>query len=175
MTPNQIDLVQSSFAKVAPIAEAAAGLFYGRLFEIAPEVTPLFQGDMAEQGRKLMATLGVVVNGLKNLDAILPAAKALAVRHVDYGVKAADYTPVGEALVWTLEKGLGDDFTAEVKSAWLAAYGVLSSVMIAEAYGKAAASGPMPIWPGRRALPSDAASSSTINSAGYTSLRGERS
>ena len=139
MTPNQIDLVQLSFAKVAPISDVAAGLFYGRLFEIAPEVKPLFRGDMGEQGRKLMATLGVVVNGLKNLDAILPAAKALAVKHVGYGVKAADYAPVGEALIWTLEKGLGADFTTEVKGAWLAAYGALSGVMIAEAYGEEAA------------------------------------
>ena len=79
MTPHQVDLVQSSFAKVAPIADAAAAMFYGRLFEIAPEVKPLFHGDMAEQRRKLMTTLGVVVNGLKNLDAVLPAARTLAV------------------------------------------------------------------------------------------------
>jgi hemoglobin-like flavoprotein len=139
MTPNQIDLVQSSFAKVADIADVAAELFYGRLFEIAPEVQPLFRGDMREQGRKLMTTLGVVVGGLKNLDAIASAAKALAVKHVSYGVKAADYKPVGEALIWTLEKGLGEDFSPEVKTAWVSAYGVLSGVMIAEAYGKEAA------------------------------------
>ena len=136
MTPHQVDLVQSSFAKVAPIADAAAAMFYGRLFEIAPEVKPLFHGDMAEQRRKLMTTLGVVVNGLKNLDAVLPAARALAVKHVGYGVKAADYVPVGEALIWTLDRGLGADFTSEVRSAWLAAYGALSGVMIAEAYGE---------------------------------------
>ena len=97
MTPHQVDLVQSSFAKVAPIAHAAAAMFYGRLFEISPEVKPLFHGDMVEQRRKLMTTLGVVVNGLKNLDAVLPAARALAVKHVAYGVKAAHYAPVGEA------------------------------------------------------------------------------
>jgi nitric oxide dioxygenase len=135
MTPDQIDLVQSSFAKVVPIADVAAELFYGRLFEIAPEVKPLFKGDMREQGRKLMSTLGVVVAGLKNLEAVLPAAKALAVRHVGYGVAAADYEPVGEALIWTLNKGLGEGFTPATKEAWLAAYGALSGVMIAEAYG----------------------------------------
>jgi hemoglobin-like flavoprotein len=139
MTPDQIDLVQTSFAKVAPSADTAAGLFYGRLFEIAPETRPLFRGDMSEQGRKLMTTLGVVVNGLKNLDAILPAAKTLAVKHVGYGVTAAHYTSVGEALIWTLEKGLGPAFTTQTKEAWVAAYGALSSVMIAEAYGKEAA------------------------------------
>jgi hemoglobin-like flavoprotein len=139
MSPDQIDLVQSSFAKVAPVAEVAAELFYGRLFEIAPEVKPLFRGDMKGQGRKLMTTLGVVVAGLKDFDAILPAAKALAVKHVGYGVAAAHYKPVGEALIWTLEKGLGQGFTPEVKEAWLAAYGALSGVMIAEAYGREAA------------------------------------
>ncbi len=138
MTPEQIDLVQSSFAKVAPIADTAAGLFYNRLFEIAPQTRPLFHSDIAEQRRKLMATLGAVVNGLKDLDAILPAAKALAVKHVRYGVTAAHYKPVGEALIWTLEQGLGRDFTSEVRGAWLAAYGALSGVMIAEAYGEEA-------------------------------------
>jgi hemoglobin-like flavoprotein len=91
---------------VAPTSQAAA-LFYGQLFEIAPAVKSLLRGDMTEQGCKLMATLGVVVNSLGNLEAVLPAASALAKRHVDYGVKAADYTPVGVALLWTLEQGLG--------------------------------------------------------------------
>jgi nitric oxide dioxygenase len=139
MTPSQIDLVQSSFRKVAPIAETAAELFYGRLFEIAPEVKPFFRNDMKEQGRKLMTTLGVVVSGLKNLDAILPAARALATKHVGYGVAAEHYQPVGAALIWTLEQGLGDAFTTETREAWTAAYGTLSAVMIEEAYGKAAA------------------------------------
>lgn len=139
MTPDQIKLVQESFAKVAPISEPAAALFYGRLFEIAPAVKPLFRGDMAEQGRKLMATLAVVVNGLNNLAVILPAASALAKRHVAYGVNAADYAPVGEALLWTLERGLGADWTPELAAAWATAYGVLSSYMIDEAYGRSAA------------------------------------
>jgi hemoglobin-like flavoprotein len=139
MTPEQVDLVQSSFIKVVPIAETAAALFYKRLFEIEPQTKTLFHVDMAEQGRKLMTTLGVVVNGLDHLDAILPAAKTLAVRHVGYGVKAADYAPVGEALIWTLAKGLGPDFTPDVRSAWATAYAALSGAMIAEAYGEEAA------------------------------------
>ncbi|MBA4791039.1 MAG: hemin receptor [Rhizobiales bacterium] len=133
MLPSQVELIQSSFAKVAPISEAAAGLFYGRLFEIAPEVKPLFKGDMSEQGRKLMATLAVVVKGLSNLDAVVPAAQVLAKRHVAYGVTEAHYAPVGAALLWTLEQGLGDAFTPEVKAAWAEAYGLLASVMIAAA------------------------------------------
>jgi hemoglobin-like flavoprotein len=139
MTPQQIKLVQDSFAKVALISEQAAALFYGRLFEIAPEVKPLFGGDMKEQGRKLMATLAVVVDGLADLDAILPAASALAKRHVGYGVKPGHYAPVGEALLWTLERGLGAGWTRELAAAWTAAYTTLSQFMIGEAYGRSAA------------------------------------
>ena len=135
MTEEQVRAVQASFAKVAPIADAAAGLFYGRLFEIAPEVKPLFKGDMTEQGRKLMKTLTVVVNGLGNLEAILPAASVLAKRHVAYGVTPSHYTPVGEALLWTLESGLGEDWTPELESAWTTAYTTLANFMISEAYG----------------------------------------
>jgi nitric oxide dioxygenase len=86
-----------------------------------------------------MATLSIVIKGLSNLEAILPAAKSLAVKHVSYGVQPEHYRPVGEALIWTLDRGLGDDFTPETRNAWLAAYGALSAAMIEEAYGKAAA------------------------------------
>ena len=139
MTPNQVELVQKSFSRVAPISDKAAALFYGRLFEIAPEVKPFFRGDMAEQGRKLMATLAVVVNGLTHLETILPAASALAKRHVGYGVKASHYAPVGAALLWTLEQGLGPAWTPELAVAWTAAYTTLSGFMIGEAYGRGAA------------------------------------
>jgi nitric oxide dioxygenase len=139
MTPGQIDLIQASFEKVAPHAELAATMFYGRLFEIAPAVKPLFKGDIKEQGRKLMATLGVVVGSLNNLDAIVPVAKSLALKHVGYGVKADDYQPVGAALIWTLREALGEGFNDDTRGAWLAAYTILSQVMIDEAYGPAAA------------------------------------
>ncbi|WP_315737172.1 MULTISPECIES: globin family protein [unclassified Bradyrhizobium] len=139
MTPSQIALVQDSFAKVAPISDQAAGIFYDRLFEVAPQVRPMFPDDLTEQRKKLMATLAVVVNGLANLPAILPAASALAKRHVDYGAKPEHYPVVGSALLWTLEKGLGEAWTPEVAEAWTAAYGTLSGFMIAEAYGKAQA------------------------------------
>jgi hemoglobin-like flavoprotein len=134
MTPEQIENVQTSFAKVVPISRAAAALFYDRLFTIAPAVTPLFKGDIEAQGTKLMATLAAVVNGLKNLDTIAPVAQALAVRHVRYGVQPEHYAPVGAALIWTLEQGLKADFTPQVREAWMAAYDTLSSVMIAAAY-----------------------------------------
>lgn len=141
MTPDQVKLVQQSFAKVAPISEQAAELFYGRLFEVAPAVRAMFPDDMTEQRKKLMATLAVVVNGLTNLEAVLPAASVLAKRHVGYGAKAEHYPVVGGALLWTLEKGLGDAWTPETASAWTAAYGTLSGYMISEAYGTAQAAG----------------------------------
>jgi nitric oxide dioxygenase len=136
MTPDQVTLVQESFAKVAPISETAAVLFYDRLFEIAPKVKAMFPSDMTEQRRKLMATLAVVVGGLGNLESVLPAASALAKRHVSYGAKAEHYPVVGSALLWTLEKGLGDAWTPDVAEAWTAAYGTLSGFMISEAYGR---------------------------------------
>jgi nitric oxide dioxygenase len=138
MTPEQIKLVQDSFAKVAPISEKAAELFYGRLFEIAPQVRAMFPDDMTEQRKKLMATLAIVVNGLNNLDTILPAASALAKRHVAYGAEAAHYPIVGQALLWTLEQGLGPSWTPAVAAAWTGAYTTLSGFMINEAYEKAA-------------------------------------
>ncbi|MGJ4918356.1 globin family protein [Bradyrhizobium sp. HKCCYLRH2060] len=139
MTPSQIALVQDSFAKVAPISDQAATIFYDRLFEVAPQVRAMFPDDLTEQRKKLMATLAVVVNGLTNLPAILPAASALAKRHVDYGARPEHYPVVGAALLWTLEKGLGDGWTPDVAAAWTAAYGTLSGYMISEAHGKAQA------------------------------------
>jgi hemoglobin-like flavoprotein len=133
MTPDQVKLVQSSFSRVAP--EQAAVMFYDRLFEIAPQVKSMFPADMTEQRKKLMVMLTAVVSGLGNLESILPAASALATRHVSYGAKAAHYPVVGAALLWTLEEGLGEAWTPEVAAAWTAAYGTLSGYMISEAYG----------------------------------------
>src|ERR1700733_1877138 len=135
MTEDQVKLVQQSFANVAPISETAAVLFYDRLFEVAPSVKTMFPADMTEQRKKLMAMLAAVVSGFNNLESILPAASALAKRHVSYGAKAEHYPVVGGALLWTLEKGLGEAWTPELAEAWTAAYGVLSGFMISEAYG----------------------------------------
>jgi len=134
MTPQQVALVQASFAKVAPIAEQATALFYGRLFETAPETRALFHGDITLQGQKLMGAIATVVTSLDDLTPVIPVAQELAKRHVGYGVRADHYRPVGAALLWTLEQGLGSDFTPEVGAAWAAAYGALSGVMIAAAY-----------------------------------------
>jgi len=136
MTPDQVELVQQTFAKVAPIADQAAVIFYNRLFEVAPSVKVMFPEDMTEQRRKLMATLAVVVKGLSDLPSILPAASALAIRHVSYGARREHYPVVGAALLYTLEKGLGEAWTPEVADAWTAAYGALSGFMMSEAYGR---------------------------------------
>jgi hemoglobin-like flavoprotein len=139
VNPTQINLVQESFAKVAPISEQAAVIFYDRLFEVAPTVRAMFPADLKEQRKKLMTTLAVVVNGLSNLESVLPAASALAKRHVSYGARPEHYPVVGGALLWTLEKGLGEAWTADVADAWTAAYGTLSGYMISEAYSGAQA------------------------------------
>ena len=131
MTPQQVALVQTSFKKVVPIAATAADLFYNRLFEIAPDTRALFPKDLTEQKGKLMSMLGTAVTNLHKLDTILPAVKDLGQRHKGYGVTAAHYAPVGAALLWTLEKGLGPDFTPEVKMAWTETYTALTGVMTA--------------------------------------------
>lgn len=130
MTPEQKQLVKESWEKVIPISETAANLFYTRLFEIAPEVKPYFNGDMKEQGQKLMTMINVAVNGLDNIEALVEPLKGLGKRHLDYGVKKEDYDSVGAALLWTLEQGLGDAFTDEVKEAWTITYGTVASVAI---------------------------------------------
>jgi nitric oxide dioxygenase len=122
-------LVQQSFTKVLAIKETAAALFYDRLFAIDPSTRPLFRGDMAAQGAKLMAALATIVQSLDRLDPLLDDLRALARRHVRYGVRDEHYASVGAALLWTLEQGLGNDFTPEVGDAWASAYNALSSTM----------------------------------------------
>jgi hemoglobin-like flavoprotein len=134
MTPNQIDLIRTSWAKVEPIADAAAGLFYARLFELDPSVRPLFaHTDIAKQGKIPMQTLTVVVRGLDRLETIVPAVQALGRRHAGYGVRPQDYDTVAAALLWTLEQGLGEAFDDVTREAWVTAYTMLASVMMAAA------------------------------------------
>jgi len=134
MTPAEVNLVKLTWSRVVPIKDTAAGLFYGRLFELDPSVKPLFKGDISEQGSKLMATLNTVVGSLDQLDDVVPVAQQLAVRHVRYGVKPEHYDTVGAALLWTLERGLGAGFTGDVKQAWASAYATLAGAMKAAAY-----------------------------------------
>lgn len=134
LTQRQIQLIQQSFSKVEPIADAAAEIFYAKLFEYDPSLKKLFKNDMKSQGRKLMNTLKIAVNGLNDLNALVPVLQKLAVAHVDYGVTADDYTPVGNALINTLAQGLGSDFDPETKQAWKDLYRVVAQVMREAAY-----------------------------------------
>jgi hemoglobin-like flavoprotein len=138
MTPEEISLVQESWREVLPIKEAAAELFYGKLFELDPKLRGLFRGDMNEQGRKLMAMINTAVAGLGRLEEVVPAVQGLGRRHVAYGVKDDDYGTVATALVWTLETGLGAAFTPPVKAAWVKAYTLLADTMKAAAAARAA-------------------------------------
>jgi hemoglobin-like flavoprotein len=122
-------LVQTSFAQVRPIADVAAAMFYRRLFELDPTLRPLFKGDMGEQGRKLMEMIGLAVKGLDRPEALLPALAALGRRHAGYGVNESDYETVGEALLWTLEQGLGPSFTPDIRDAWAALYRFVADTM----------------------------------------------
>ena len=129
MTPRQVELVQTTWEKVVPISDQAAALFYGRLFELDPALKPMFKTDIKEQGKKLMTMITTAVRGLKDLGRLVPAVQDLGRRHTGYGVKEEHYTTVGSALLWTLEKGLGDAFTPEVKEAWTTTYTVLATTM----------------------------------------------
>lgn len=130
MTPEQQVLVQTSFAKVAPMADTAASLFYEDLFRRNPRLRSLFRPNMAEQRQKLMSMLGTAVANLRDWEKIEAAVQALGRRHVEYGVDAADYETVGAALIATLEKGLGADFTPDVRAAWLACYAEITAEML---------------------------------------------
>lgn len=134
MNAEQIKLVQATFNDIQPIAVTAAELFYGRLFTLDPALRPLFKGDLAHQGRMLMWMLNSTVKGLTDLDALVPVLRKLGARHVGYGVRDEHYATVGSALLWTLEKGLGDKFTPAVRNAWSVAYDLLATTMQAGAH-----------------------------------------
>ena len=129
MKVDQITLVQDTFDKIRPISEKAAKLFYNRLFELDPSLKSLFKGDMKTQGKMLMQMLDYAVTGLDRLDTIVLAIQNLGIRHVGYGVKDEYYETAREAFLWTLEQGLGKDFTPDVKDAWAEAYKLLSDIM----------------------------------------------
>lgn len=134
MSPNQIRLVQSTWQQVLPISDQAAELFYGRLFQLEPSYRRLFKTDQKAQGRKLMQMISTAVNGLPKLDTIVPAVEDLGRRHLEYNVTEEMYDTVGEALLWTLEQGLGDKFTPEVADAWSETYNTLADVMKSASY-----------------------------------------
>ncbi len=130
MGPRQIEIIRSTWRKIAPHGDDAARLFYKRLFEIDPSVKPLFAGtDMSGQRKKLMQTLGSAVVGLQDLDALVPIIQDMGRRHATYGVKDAHYDSVGEALLWTLKQGLGEDWNDETQEAWTRIYRLLADTM----------------------------------------------
>jgi hemoglobin-like flavoprotein len=139
MTPEQAQIIKLTFAQVMRDRDRVGRMFYDRLFSIAPEVKPLFRGDIAEQSRKLMDTLALAVGMLRDMPTLVITLEGLARRHVGYGVKDEHYDKVGEALLWTLEKGLGDAFTAQVRDAWAALYVAVAKIMRDAAKGKSAA------------------------------------
>ena len=131
MSPQQIQLVRTTWQQVLPIRAAAADLFYRRLFSLEPALRPMFaNGDMKKQGQMLMSMIGAAVAGLSNLEQLSPVVRGLGARHVGYGVQPRHYLLVGAALLWTLEQGLGDSLTPETREAWAAAYAMLSGAMI---------------------------------------------
>jgi hemoglobin-like flavoprotein len=129
MMPNQIELVQSSFELIKQDIESAVMLFYDRLFHLDPSLRHMFRNSREEQARKLAHVLTVVVKGLSRPEQILPAVEELGRRHANYGVRPEHYATVGAALLWTLQAGLGEHFTPEVREAWTSAYLLLSSTM----------------------------------------------
>ena len=130
MDESTVNLVQTSWAQVRPIAADAGALFYGHLFVADPTLKPLFKGDMAQQAARLMQMIDAAVGQLQAPQTLLPVLQQLGRRHVAYGVVPAHYDTVGGALLKTLEQGLGPAFTPEVKGAWTAVYGVIASTMI---------------------------------------------
>jgi hemoglobin-like flavoprotein len=157
LSPRTVELVQRTWAQVVPISDAAATLFYDRLFEMDPSVRSLFKNDMAQQKKKLMQTLSVAVDGLVNPQRLIPVLEQLGARHAGYMVQDHHYGLVGEALLWTLREGLGDGFTPEVETAWREVYGVVAGVMKRAASGAKSASAPPPPIPNRTEPPPPAA------------------
>ena len=137
MKPEQIKIILLTFSQVAGNKDRVGQIFYDRLFAIAPETRPMFKGDMAEQSRKLMDTLALAIGSLRDMPSLVATLESLAVRHVAYGVRDEHYDKVGEALIWTLEKGLGEAFTHDAREAWTTLYSAIAQIM-----RKAAANGP---------------------------------
>ncbi len=131
MTPKQIEIIRETWQKVVPIGDVATELFYSRLFEIDPSVRPLFsKADLPLQRRKLLQALNAVIESIENLETVVPTLQDLGRRHVGYGVKDAQYDSVGGALLWTLEKGLGEAWSEEAAEAWASAYALIANTMI---------------------------------------------
>ena len=129
MSPEQVELVQTTWHSLMPIKDTAAELFYGKLFSLDPGIRPLFKNDLKDQGRNLTAMISVAVGGLSRPEKIMLAVRQLGRRHAAYGVQPRHYELVATALLWMLETSLAEAFTPEAKAAWIAAYDMLSRTM----------------------------------------------
>lgn len=130
MTPERRQLVIESWKVLAPNSAQVGAIFYRRLFEIDPNLRPLFKDTILdEQIRKLTTMLDLIVHWLDIPERLVPALKQLGARHHGYGVQDEHYNKVGAALLGTLEEGLGDKFTPDIRSAWTEAFVLISSLM----------------------------------------------
>jgi hemoglobin-like flavoprotein len=136
MTPEQVQIIKLTFAQAMNNKDAVGRLFYERLFTIAPETRALFKSDINAQSRKLMDTLALAIGMLRNMPTLVATLEALAQRHVKYGVRDEHYDKVGEALLWTLEQGLGPAFTPQAREAWTALYAAVARIMRKAASGE---------------------------------------
>lgn len=125
----QIDLVQKSWNKIVPMKASIAAAFYAKLFELDPALQSLFKENLVEQGEKLMQMANTVVGELSEWDDLVPFIQVIGVKLAKYGIEEKDYETVGKALIGTLTKILGADFTEDVKAAWIAVYAILASTM----------------------------------------------
>ena len=138
MTPEQVQHIRASWQQLTECEDVAKD-FYARLFEIDPSVRTLFKNDLEVQGKKLIDMLSVAVARLGEPEQLEGALRGLGQRHVIYGVLPIHYDVVGQALVETFSDKLGDDFTPEVKAAWIAVYTWVGTIMKEAAYPSAAA------------------------------------
>lgn len=149
MTPEIIDLVQQNFNKIKSMKAEVGAIFYKNLFEIAPELRPLFKADIGDQGTKLMEVLALALGMLRQPQRLNEALVQLGQRHAKYGVHKGHFAPVGQALILTLEQSLGEDFTPQAKEAWVAVYRSLEQVVgesLPEAPNERLAVAPTPSW-----------------------------
>lgn len=132
MKAQNIELVKKSWSLIEQMdQDIVGGLFYKRLFEIAPQVKPMFSEiSIPEQSRKLVTMLTYIIKNVDRFDTILDEVVDMARRHVQYGVKSGDYAPVGQALLWTLENAFGKYWTADFNGAWTEVYNALATALI---------------------------------------------
>ena len=137
LTTAQIGLIRDSFHRLEPDVKRASELLYQRLFEIAPELREMFRGDMAGQGMQFMSTLGVIVRHFDDPETLRPHLEHLAQGHAAFGVKPEHFRPMGQALIWAMQKTMGENYPEGAAAAWEVAYELLAREMVRMAKGPA--------------------------------------